>query len=370
MKRRSFLQTAASAALVSFTQGRLRADSSRTLKSSAKQCEKYVGVQALFRQLQQPGFADLVSSNFNLLTPGLELKWERLRPSPEVFNFQQADWMVNYASNHQMRVHGHNLCWYVANPPWLEKTLSPHNARDLLTNHVSTVVKRYAGRVQSWDVVNEPMGVQKNRVDGLHPSPWLDALGAEYIDIAFHAAAAADPAALLVLNQNDLEQDSPQQQKTRSLFIPLLKQLLRRGVPIAAIGMESHLFGSLPVRCQERDNFISEVRNLGLKVIITELDVNDSTLAADEQTRDKQVADIYTEYLASILSTSHTDRITFWTLTDKDNWYEFDKAPQFTRNDGLPHRPGLLDVDLRPKRAYDDVLNFLDESLCKNVNHN
>jgi endo-1,4-beta-xylanase len=362
VSRRTLLGLLASAAAEAFQQPSF--GDTPALKSGGTRCGRYVGVQAEKPQLQDSRFADFVIRNFNMLTPGNEMKWQRLRPNPDVYRFADADWIMNFAMQNHLAVHGHNLCWNVFNPAWFKQVLTKSNARQYLTDHITTVMRRYTGKIDSWDVVNEPVALWLNREDGLYPGPWLDLLGQEYIDIAFHAAASADPTALRILNINDVEQDKPIYVKSRAVTLDLIKALLKRQVPIQAIGLESHLTAAFPASSDARNRFIRELRDLGLEVLITEMDVNDTAIPGDVRTRDTAVAAYYYAYLTEVVSSAVARRIIFWTLSDKGNWLAFEHGADFVRADGQPLRPGLLDDELAPKPAFDSAKRALD-GLCR-----
>ncbi len=330
---------------------------SDSLKALSGSCGLKIGVQAEKGPLQNSSFAQAVTANFNLLTPGNELKWARLRPAPDAYNFADGDWMVEFAQKSGMLVHGHNLCWNAptTNPAWFASTLTKQNARQYLTDHITTVMTHYQGRIDSWDVVNEPVVPWSKRPDGLYPGKWVDLLGPEYIDIAFHAAAAADPKALRVLNIYDVEQGIPDHDTGRANNLKLLQQCLQRKVPIQAIGIESHLNASQPLGGDSLSQFLQQVRGLGLQVLITELDVNDSQVPGDVPARDAAVAKYYSDYLTSVVSAGKVNQLIFWTACDKGNWLNSMKAPAFQRADGSLHRPGLLDTNLMEKPAYHAV---------------
>ncbi len=336
------------------------------LKDAGAACGLKIGVQAERGPLQQnPSFAQAVKSNFNLLTPGNELKWTRIRPTPEAFNFTDADWMVNFGQTNGMLIHGHNLCWNspTANPPWFKAVLNRSNASRYLTDHITTVMRRYAGRIDSWDVVNEPVVFWSKRNDGLYPGIWLDLLGPQYIDTAFHAAAAADPKALRVLNVYHVEHGTPDDETTRTETIAVLKQLVARGVPIQAVGIESHLDASLPPGGAALVTFIKQVRDLGLEILVTELDVNDTQLPENDQTRDAAVARTYQEYLEQVLPASGTKRVIFWTPSDKFNWMNSAHGPKWQRADGSTHRVGLMDNTMSRMPAFQSVQGTL-QTIC------
>jgi endo-1,4-beta-xylanase len=328
-----------------------------SLKTLAAGAKVKLGLQASKANLQVPAFAEFFTENFSLLTPGNELKWPRLHPTPDTYTFDDADWMVNFCQSRGLLVHGHNLCWNSpnANPPWFPAVLTQQNAAEQFTNYITTVVGRYRGRIESWDVVNEPVVFWSKRPDGLYPGVWLSLLGPQYLDIAFHAAKAADPGALRVLNCYYVEQDTPDFERTRELTIVLLQQLLKRGVPVQAIGIESHLDASAPFGGPAFLEFIKRVRGLGLQVLITELDVDDSQVQGDVQERDRVVAQCYYDYLTQVVPAGKTDRIIFWTPSDRWDWLNSMPPAKFHRADGKPHRPGLLEDALRPKPAMDAV---------------
>jgi endo-1,4-beta-xylanase len=215
-------------------------------------------------------------------------------------------------------------------------------------------VRRYAGKIHSWDVLNEPLNVWDKRPDLLAAHPWVDLIGPEYIDIAFHTAASADPHARLIWNQNYLESDDPGDQQNRDAMLVQLRRIKSAGVPIHGIGIESHLFAEKTMATSNMERFIGEVRSLGLEVQITELDVNDSQLPLNIERRDQMVADVYKRYLDLMTRIASPTVIAFWSYTDKNNWYDWAEKtlPRYGRPDGAPHRPGLLDADLREKPAY------------------
>jgi endo-1,4-beta-xylanase len=304
-------------------------------------------------QMQDSRWLPLILKNFNLITLG-RLKWEITRPDATVYDFKQTDWMVAFCSANGLTMHGHNLCWNASNPAWLSRVLTPANAEKILTDYITTVVKRYAGKISSYDVVNEPIAAWKGRSDGLYTGPWLSALGPEYIDIAFQAAAAADPKALRVLNIAHVEQGGRGDDIARELTLRLIEKLLNRGVPVQAVGFESHLSGRVSGgSTSSRIDFVKEIRQLGLQIFITEMDVDDTKLSTGVTRDDADVAQIYGDYLTSLLIEANPSRVTFFTPGDLNNWYDR-AAPDATyaRQGGALHRPGLFDSKLASKPAY------------------
>ena len=325
-------------ALVARTTSVIAGQQPRSTTSSLKSISRSgfpIGISADKESLQDPAIAQIVARQFNLLTVS-GMKWDRIHPGPDTYSFDEADWSVRFAEEHNMLVRGHNLCWNKpsANPQWLQSTLNKTNARDLLTSHILTVMKRYKGRIDSWDVVNEPVTRWSKRSDGLYPGIWVNALGSEYLDVAFHAASAADPKALLVLNSYDVEQDTTEDEMTRNRVVALVKQLLSRGVPVQAVGLESHLDASQPLLTPSFKKFVEELKGLGLKILITELDVKETRLQGTSRDWDVAAAQYYLDYLSEVLSTVNPHSVTFWSL--KDRWEEGRKIQGLFQNDFDP----------------------------------
>src|SRR5438105_1255446 len=198
-----------------------------------------VGIQCGSGRFSEPILGPFLRANFDLFTA--PLKWTSLRPGPQVYDSTEANRQFADAFRLGIGIHGHNLCWNTSNPTWFDGVLTKQNARNYLVDHINTVVRRYKGRVDSWDVVNEPIAVWQHRPDGLRTGPWLDLIGPEYLDIAFHTTLDADPSALRTLNLNGCEDQAGTGQATRDASLALIKSLLRRGVPIQAVAVEAHI---------------------------------------------------------------------------------------------------------------------------------
>jgi endo-1,4-beta-xylanase len=333
------------------------------LRSLAQRCGIRIGASEIRRHLlRDAAYRNRILRECSILTAGLELKWDRLRPTPETYDFSSADWMVDFAESNKLLFRGHNLAWHQALPKWFPSVVTARNARNYLEQHISTVVGRYSGRIYSWDVVNEPVRVLDRRKDGLKEQPWVSLLGPDYISIAFHAAAAADPRAQLVLNEVNLEFDHDESEQKRQSVITLLRSLKMSGVPVQALGLESHLRADTPFGGQGFTRFISEVRDLGIDILVTEMDIDDTSLTGPA--RDELVAKSYYEYLHLLNALAKPKTIVFWQFSDYDNWYDTTPSQSFKRADNGPHRPGLLDDSFKDKPAYRAVRKALQDLDC------
>ena len=317
------------------------------LKSVGEGFDCLIGIQESYSSLQNPAVAETVAQQFNLLTAS-GMKWDAIHPEPEKYDFREADWNVHFAEAHGMKVHGHNLCWNSpeGNPAWFRKVLNKGNAREILTSHINTVVKRYAGKIESWDVVNEPIVPWPGAKDGLYPGVWTDLLGSEYMDIAFYTAKDADPNALRVMNVYDVEQGTPDDESNREKVLMWLKILLDRGTPVQAVGMESHLDTSQPLAGEQTRQFLEKIRSMGLQVLITELDVKETRLSGNPRDWDVHVADYYREYLGNVLSAVVPHAVIFWSLTDR--WERGRKVQ------------GLLQENLSPRLSIKSAKEVLE----------
>jgi endo-1,4-beta-xylanase len=359
MQRRAFLTKSAAAAIGAVCLRGSHAETTQPLRALVRPYVR-VGAQATYRDLQDPRVAAFLASNFNTLTAGAELKWDALRPTPDSYNFTRADWMVAFAEQHGMRFRGHNLCWNHWLPGWVQRSVTKANAERTLTDHIATVVGRYKGRIDSWDVVNEPLGTWYSAATGQPPRPWLDLIGPAYLDVAFHAAAQADPGALRVLNFDRLEQGSDGERRSA---LATIEGMVRRGVPIQAVGFESHLTAWDSVENASQDRLIQAIRALGLKILITELDVNDARIAGGIAECDRAVAAAYFDYLTKMVPRMGCEQVVFWTPWDGDDWLDSLHGANFDRADGVPHRAGLVDAAVRPKPAYFAVARALKQVL-------
>jgi endo-1,4-beta-xylanase len=308
-------------------------------------------------------YAATMVKNCSMLVPEWEFKWTAgnatLRPGFDKFDFTLADRMANFAKTNNLLLRGHALIWHESLPPWFEKAVNSKNAAQVLRHHIHTVVKRYAGKIHSWDVVNEVIEPQDRRPDHLRKTPWLKALGPNYIDLAFRIAAKADPRALLVYNEQGLDYDTPHDEARRNAVLKLLKKLKSQGTPIHALGIQAHLSpGKYKFTPEKFRKFLREVARLGLKILITEMDVTDKDLPLDVNVRDRIVAATYEDYLSVVVSEPSVIAVITWGLSDRYTWIS-EYAP---RTDQSPVRTLPLDRDLKPKLAWNAIARAFDRA--------
>ncbi len=293
-----------------------------------------------------------------ILVPENELKWETLRPSPDSFDFTKGDWLAEFARTHGILFRGHPLVWDQQMPKWFKDKVNSQNARQVLLKHITTVVSHYAGKMHSWDVVNEAVWPEDKQRDGLRNTPWLQLLGPDYIDLAFRAAAEADPQALLVYNDARLDHDTPDDEARRVAVLKLLERLKSRGTPVQALGIQAHLFGHEKLNPRKLKAFLDDVANLDLKILITELDVVDRMLPSDINVRDRIVARVYEDYLSIVLDEPAVIAVLTWGLSDRHTWH----SGYNPRADKAPVRPLPLDAQLKRKLAWNAIARAFEKA--------
>jgi endo-1,4-beta-xylanase len=257
-------------------------------------------------------------------------------------------------------VRGHNLCWHEQLPLWFAAVANKENARSLLTQHIQTVAGRYAGRVHSWDVVNEAVHVPDGHSDGLRNSPWLDLIGPEYIELAFITAAKADPQAKLTYNDYDIELDTEEQAAKRGQVLMLIRRLHARGIPIQAVGIQSHLQATGPRPGAGVVSLIREAAKMGLEVYISEMDVNSHALPGSADLQDAAVADVYKQYLDLVLPEPNVKAVLTWGITDAHTWLNQSKQPWAVRPDRARQRPLPFDDNYAPTPTFFAIRGALD----------
>ena len=336
-----------------------------TLKEAYKN-DFLIGVAINQKQFsdEDPRGIPIIKAQFNTITPENVLKWESVHPEPDRFAFDAPDRYVEFGEKNGMYLIGHTLVWHSQTPRWVfqdadGKPLDRDALLNRMSNHIHTVVGRYKGRIKGWDVVNEAL----NDNGSLRQSPWLKIIGEDYIEKAFQFAHEADPDAALHYNDYSLEIEAK-----RNGVIALIKKLQAKGIHITAIGSQDHVRLASPT-AEQVDATITDLGKLGIKVMITELDVDvnaetqllstaDVSAAAQnsggytnrlpdsvQQALTKRYAELFGVFL------KHRDvisRVTFWGVTDGDSWLNGRR--------GRVNYPLLFDREGQPKPAFATVM--------------
>jgi endo-1,4-beta-xylanase len=307
---------------------------------------------------------ELIKKEYNTITAENIMKSMYVHPSKDVYDFAMTDKFVAYGEKNKMFIHGHTLVWHSQLSPWIEVIKDKAEMEEALKSHITTIVTKYKGRIDSWDVVNEAL----NEDGTLRKSVFLNVYGEDYLTLAFKTAAKADPK--VDLYYNDYNITRPEKRKGT---IAMIKKIQANGGKIDGVGIQAH-WGVADLNLKEIEESIQEFSALGLKVAFTELDITVLPNPWDLQGADvnqnfegsekmnpfqkgfpeaedtdlaKKYADVFTLFLKY---KDNISRVTFWGLNDGQSWL----------NDwpikGRTNYPLLFDRNFKPKKAYYSVI--------------
>lgn len=322
----------------------------RTMKGLADKRKLVFGVSVKAGDVLNPEVVKLIDENFNLIVPEDTMKWMNIRPKKTFWNWGDMDNMVKFAEEHKIRMKGHTFLWHQQNPPYVSSLKTKEEAVTLMTEQISTIMDRYRGRIQEYDVCNEPM----NEDGTMRDTVWYRTIGPDYLDLAFRTARDADPKAVLVLN--DFNNETKGNPKADG-FYNLVKGMVDRGVPIDGVGFQMHLAADLPFNEKAIRENIKRFNDLGLSVSFTEIDVR-VPVPADAKTEAEQTR-IYKALMDMALTEKKAGSFVMWGYTDKLSW-----IPRNFPGYGAAH---LFDDQVRPKAVYYELKDMLDTSKGKKI---
>ena len=317
-----------------------------------------VGAAILSQQIVSNDPAiEILKDQYSSVSAEYEMKADVIAPTEGVFDFSKADLIVQFAEDNQMVIRGHTLLWHESTPDYFYEG-SKEEIKQKLQTYVTEVVSRYRGRIKSWDVVNEVVAASDLEPTAPYRnSRWYQAVGsAEYIDWAFEAARAADPDAVLLLNEFNTELT-----EKRERLIPVLEDLIARNVPIDGVGHQCHLN-----YLESADSVLAAIDAIddmfaGLVNYITELDVsvyidpgscweNGTACEPDfgENIPDNILqaqARLGRELFDGLILRSSVENVTFWGITDDQSW--LNSSPIERTN-----YPLLFDRELKAKPIF------------------
>jgi endo-1,4-beta-xylanase len=313
--------------------------------------------------LQKNPKADaLIQQQFDAITPENVMKCEVINPQWGVYNFDLADKIVEYGKQHHMAVIAHNLIWHSQLAPFVRKIKNADSLRQFMTDHITTIASRYDGKVKGWDVVNEAL----NEDGTMRKSIFEQLLGDDFVTEAFRLAQKAAPHTELYYNDYNIEQPAK-----RAGCIALIKKIQAAGVRIDGVGIQGHWhLGKIPLK--EIEESIQQFSALGIKVMITELDIDvlgRNVQGADVNQRmqgnaqmnpyvnglpdsvQQQLADDYSALFKLFLKyKDKISRVTLWGVNDGQSWLNGWPIP------GRTNYPLLFDREFKPKPAFYKVI--------------
>jgi len=320
----------------------------------AQRHQGYGAAATLWDLQADPRLGEAISTYCTQVVPVLELKWPMLRPDAHTFAFERADAILDFAQKNDLTMRGHTLAWYHDIPDWTKQIRDSKAVERAYVDHINTVVSYYKDKLTSWDVVNEPIPDNPKDVKDRRDTFWTQHLGNGWIPLAFRTAAAADPYVKLAVNEYDIESAKDSFIAKRAAYRNLIMELLDQGVPLHAVGLQSHLHAELEIDTHGLAEFVTEIRSWGLDVFVTELDVNDEKLIGSPAERDAIVAKRVNDLLTAISTSGPVRSILSWGISDRYSWINgYVKRP-----DKQPNRPLPLDGEFKPKPLMDVISKF------------
>ena len=321
---------------------------------------------------------NIVFKQFNTITAENVLKAGPINPDPGIFNFGPADAFVEFGEKNDLFIVGHTLVWHNQTPAWFfsdenGEPNSPEAQKERLRSHIETVAGRYAGRIQAWDVVNEVI----DNDGSYRPTTWVKGIGDgdELVKLSFKYASEYAPEAELYYN--DFNAWRPEK---RDGIARLVRMLQAEGIRIDGVGIQGHWGLNYP-KNEYIEAAIDTFASLGVKVMITELDVDVLPLTKEGQIIgtgmmhpqfqleefkefldpyadglpdkvQKALSDRYEELFSIFYNKrDKIDRVTFWGIHDDMSWKNGYPIP------GRTNYTLLYDRSKQPKPAMNAILS-------------
>lgn len=283
----------------------------------------------------------IVKKHFGVLTPANAMKWGPMQPSPDEFNLEPIETIIEIAETNQMDLVGHTLFWHSQTPDWLFEDdqgnpVSRTQLLDRMRERARMMAETFGDRIKIWDVVNESI----ERDGTWRQSKFQQIIGDDFTEQAFRIAMEELPQDAFFL-YNDYGMTDPGR---RDAVVSMVKDFQSKGIKIDGIGMQGHWGMDYPNTQAIVDSF-EAFASTGLPIHITELDIDflgkdvafganvdirrvksnpqnnpypDGKLpSAEEERFAKRYAEIF-EILVD--HADKIDRVTFWGVTDGDSW--------------------------------------------------
>ena len=312
----------------------------------------------------------ILQQHFNSITAEKVMKSGLIQPVEGKFAFDAPDRFIEFGVQNDLYIVGHCLVWHSQAPRWLfvdeeGKDVSAEVLKERMKTHIFTVVERYKGKVDCWDVVNEAFednGSWRN-------TKFYQILGEEYIELAFSFAQQADPDAELIYNDYSMHHKG-----RRDAVVELVKNLKAKGLRIDGVGMQAH-YGMGHPDMDDFEKSLLAFSATGVEVHITELDITvlpmpdhrvGAEVSASFEYQEKMnpfpnglpesesiaLNERYLDFFKMFLQ--HEDkikRVTTWGVSDLDSW----KNNWPIR--GRTNYPLLFDREYQAKPVVQDIID-------------
>lgn len=319
----------------------------------------------------EPKAVEIAKKHYNSIVAENCMKMENIHPEEDVYFWDEADAFVEFGEANNMHIVGHTLVWHSQAAPWIfvdenGDEVSREVLIERMKDHIHTIVTRYKGRVDGWDVVNEAI-----EGDGSwRESKWYEIIGPEFVELAFKFTHEADPEAELYYNDYGVSGAD----KCDGIY-NMVKDLLDKDVKIDGIGLQGHLNFDIP-KISEMEESIEKLSSLGLDLMVTELDMTIIPWPSDEVTAEVstsyELSEEYNPYSEELPDSVYQEviqrykgffemflehhekitRVTFWGVHDGNSW----------RNnwpiEGRTDFPLLFDRNYQMKEGVEEILEM------------
>ncbi len=317
-----------------------------TLAAAAQRDGLLIGTAAKFGD---PRREELEAREFSAVTAENELLWGQIHPERDRWEFTKADRIVAFAEEHHLDLTATHFLWDPASypsvvPDWVRAITDPTELRRVMREHLQVLHDRYAGKIDRWNVVNEPVALGGHLDEANH---FFRVLGPGYPAEAFAMAEQIWPEAQLVLNEDVVEYLPAD----ADALVALATQLRQGGARVDRVGLQAHLYLGEP-NWDLVATTVARLAALGVSVDFTEIDVPLQGLNRNLAPIDLDTQAAWAARLVRIcLDQPACHAITFWGFDDGDTWLD-----DFIRPGT---RPLLYDAELQPKPMRTAVLNEL-----------
>jgi endo-1,4-beta-xylanase len=265
-------------------------------------------------------YRELFKTHARIVTTDIAMKIGAIAPQPGPKRFESADRLLQFCAGNDIPMRGHCLIWNEWVPSWI-RTMSSAERQTFFDAYIEEVVGRYAGKLHSWDIVNEPFWPGHKAPGGYRLGPWYEAFGPSYVQRAFVRAALADKTTRFVLNEAQTERDDDVGHTIRDGMLRQVDELQDAGVPLHAVGLQGHLQPRYPHDPARFIDFVHALAERKVDIYITEFDVRDDTFPDDIATRDAMIADTAKKFLDTVLRVPAVKMVITWQLADNYSFY-------------------------------------------------
>ena len=265
-------------------------------------------------------YRELYQTQTRIVTTDIAMKMGTIAPQPGPKRFESADRLLQFCASNSIPMRGHCLIWNEWVPQWV-RSMSSAEREKFFDSYVEEVAARYVGKLHSWDVVNEPFWPGHKAPGGYRLGPWYDTFGTSYVRRAFERVASVDRTTKLVLNEAQSERDDEVGLTVRRGLLQLVDELKQAGVPLHAVGLQSHLQPRYPHDPGRFAEFLHALAGRGVDIYLTEFDVRDDTFPDDIAARDAMIAETAEKYLSNALRVPAVKVVIAWELADNYSFY-------------------------------------------------